>query len=93
MATKWKALTPEVKKLVVSVKNYFDHHKKKKNVSTSSTQRTADAMDIGVATVKRLMADYNRDPNSLERPLSDRGRKSYAIDTYNSMKKAIYLSL
>jgi len=91
MATKGKALTPEVKKLVVSVKNYFDHYKKKKNVSTSSTQRTADAMDIGVATVKRLMADYKRDPNSLERPLSDRGHKSYAIDTSFQEKVRVYV--
>lgn len=91
MAIRGKALTPEVKKLVVSVKNYFNRCKNKKDVSAPSGQRTAEAMDIGVATVKRIMADYNRNPNSLERPLSERGRKSYAIDTSFQEKVRVYV--
>ncbi len=80
MAIQGKELTPEVKKLIVSVKLYFDRFKSKKEVSESSVQRAADAVDIGVATVKRIMADYNRDSDLLEQPPSDRGRKSYAIN-------------
>ena len=81
MAVQGKALTLEVKKTVVSVKNYFDRCKAKNGSFTSSVQRTAEAMDIGVATVKRIMVDYRRDPRTLERPLCERGRKSYSIDT------------
>lgn len=80
MAIRGKALTPEVKKLIVSVKLYFDKYKSKQEVSVSSVQKTAEAASIGIATVKRIMADYNRDPDLLERAPSDRGRKSYSID-------------
>ena len=61
-----KPLTPEIKKIVVSVKQYFDRNK-----STSrepSVKRTADAIGIGVASIKRIMADYNRDPDLLDKP-------------------------
>ncbi|MBU2646847.1 transposase [bacterium] len=91
MATQGKALTPEVKKVIVSVKLYFDWNELEKKVPLSSVQRTADAVKIGVATVKRIMADYNRDPDSLDRPPSDRGRKSYAIDSSYQEKVRTYV--
>jgi transposase len=91
MAIQGKALTPEVKKLVVSVKNYFDRCKNRKDISTSSVQRAADAMNIGVATAKRVMADYNRNPTSLKRPPGDRGRKPYAIDASFQEKVRVYV--
>jgi len=53
-----RQLTPGTKKLVVSVKQYFDRNKLKPSV-----KRTADALSIGMATVKVIMADYNCDPN------------------------------
>ncbi len=91
MAIRGKALTPEVKKLIVSVKLYFDRFKSKKEVPVSSVQRTADAVDVGVATVKRIMADYGRDPDLLEQPPSDRGRKSYAINASYQEKVRAYV--
>ncbi len=91
MAIQGKALTPEVKKLVVSVKSYFDRCKNRKDISMSSVQKTADAMNIGVATAKRIMADYNRNPNSLKRPPDDRGRKPYAIDASFQEKVRVYV--
>ncbi|MCP4875751.1 MAG: hypothetical protein GY896_09805, partial [Gammaproteobacteria bacterium] len=42
-------------------------------------KRTADALGIGVATVKRIMADYNRDPGLLDKPAKLRGRPIYAV--------------
>ena len=63
ISRKGKPLTPEVKKLTVSVKQYFDQANFKP--AGSSVKRTSDALGIGVATVKRIMADYNRDPNLL----------------------------
>ena len=72
-----KPLTPEVKKLTVSVKQYFDQANFKPAVS--SVQRTSDALGIGVATVKRIMADYNRDPSLLDEPAKMRGRPVHAV--------------
>jgi len=73
-----KPLTPEIKKIVVSVKPYFDLNKL--TPKESSVKRTANALGIGIATVKRIMADYNRDPNLLDEPTKMRGRPSYAIN-------------
>jgi len=47
----------------------------------SSVRRTADALGIGVATVKRVMADYSRDPNLLDEPAKTRGRPVHAVST------------
>jgi transposase len=74
-----RALTSETKKLVVSVKQYFDNNKFKP--MEPSVKRTADALSIGVATVKRIMADYNRDPNILDEPAKLRGRPVHAVST------------
>ena len=80
MTVRGKALTPEERKLVVSIKKYFDQCKHKVDVKEPSVQKTADAICVGVATVKRIMADYNRNPKLLEQPPNIRGRRPYAID-------------
>jgi len=72
-----KPLTPEIKKLAVSVKQYFD--RKKLTPAEPSVKRTADALSIGIATVKRIMADYNRDPGLLDKTAKLRGRPIYAV--------------
>ena len=72
-----KPLTPEIKKLAVSVKQYFD--RKKLTPAEPSVNRTADALGIGIATVKRIMADYNRDPDLIDKPTKLRGRPIYAV--------------
>jgi len=73
-----KPLTPEVKKLVISVKQYFDQNKF--DPMESSVKRAADSLGIGVATVKRILADYNRDPNLLDKPAKMRGRPIHAVN-------------
>ncbi len=73
-----KPLTPETKKLVVTVKQYFDRNKLKP--IEPSVKQTADALGIGVATVKRVMADYNRDPKLLDEPTKMRGRPVHAVN-------------
>jgi transposase len=78
-SSKGKPLTPEIKKVVVSVKLYFDSNKF--TPTKPSVNRTADALGIGVASVKRIMADYNRDPNLLDQPTKMRGRPAYALST------------
>jgi transposase len=76
-SSRGKPLTPEAKKLTVSVKQYFDQVKIAP--AEPSAKRTADALGIGVATVKRIMADYNRDPSLLDEPTKTRGRPVYAV--------------
>ena len=72
-----KPLTPEMKKLTVSVKQYFDQIKIKPK--EPSVKRTADALGIGMATVKRIMANYNRDPDLLGEQTKMRGRPVHAV--------------
>ena len=50
-----KPLEPGEKRAIVSVKGYFDRNKKEFGLSESSAQLTADALEIGVSTVKRVM--------------------------------------
>ena len=84
-----KPLTPETKKLAVSVKQYFD--RKKLIPAEPSVQRTADALGIGVATVKRVMADYNRDPNLLDEPTKMRGRPIHAVSVSHQESVRSYI--
>ncbi len=71
ISSRGKPLTPETKKLTVSVKKYFDQAKI--TPAEPSVKRTAEAIGIGVATVKRIMADYNRDPSLLDKQQRCRG--------------------
>jgi transposase len=77
ISSRGRPLSPETKKAVVSVKQYFDG--KKIHPTEPSVKRTADALGIGVATVKRIMADYNRDPKLLDEPSRLRGRPSHVL--------------
>lgn len=77
ISSRGRPLSPETKKLVVSVKQYFDG--KKFKPMEPSVKQTADAFGIGVATVKRIMADYNRDPKLLDEPTKIRGRPDHAV--------------
>jgi DNA invertase Pin-like site-specific DNA recombinase len=63
--TKGRPLCPEEKKLLVSVKHYFDRNKSEFGSSESSAQMTADALGIGLATVNRVMASYHKDADSI----------------------------
>ena len=77
---KGKPLCPEEKKLLVSVKHYFDRNKSDFSCKESSAQMTADALGLGLATVNRVMANYHRDPDSVNARSQSRGRPAYAID-------------
>ena len=76
-----KPLTLEVKRVVVSVKLYFDSIKI--SPKESSTKRTADAVGIGEATVKRIMASYNKDPKLLDNCIKMRGRPPHLVGETN----------
>ena len=77
ISSRGKALSPEIKRFIVSAKQYFDNNKLAPK--EPSVKRTADAFGIGIATIKRIMADYNRDPNLLDKPIKMRGRPVHAV--------------
>ena len=77
VSARGRPLTADTKKLVVTVKQYFDERKFKP--AEPSVNRTAEALGIGIATVKRIMADFNRDPKLLDEPTKMRGRPVHAV--------------
>lgn len=44
-----------------------------------------------MATVKRIMADYNRDPNLLDEPARIRGRPIYAVNALHQETVRSYI--
>lgn len=74
-----KPLTPSEKRFIVSAKLYFDRNRPDFDIRDSAAQMTADALGIGLASVNRVMSDYNKDPESLNRPCLPRGRPKYAV--------------
>lgn len=79
-STKGRPLCPEEKKLLVSVKHYFDRNKSEFGSSELSVQMTADALGVGLATVNRVMANYRKDPDSISALPQLRGRPTYSVD-------------
>jgi len=77
---KGKALLPEQKKYIVLLRNYFERNRTEFGAKDSSSQRVADALEIGLATVNRIMADYNKDPDSINKEIPYKGRPAYAIN-------------
>ena len=78
--TNGKPLCPEEKRLLVSVKQYFDRNKLEFGASESAAQMAADALGVGLATVNRVMASYRKDPDSINAPPQVRGRPTYSVD-------------
>lgn len=56
-------------------------------------KRTADSLGIGVATVKRVMADYNRDPKLLDEPPKTRGRPVHSVNATHQEAVRAYIRL
>lgn len=61
MTTQGKALSPAERETIVALKAYFDRTADDMQEQASpSVQRVVNALGVGIATVKRVMADYNR---------------------------------
>jgi transposase len=76
-----KALLPEEKKYIVLLKDYFDRNRAEFGSKDPSAQQVADALDVGLATVRRVLASYKKDPESINiSPAAYRGRPTYALD-------------
>jgi len=75
-----RALTPDIKKLIVQLKGYFDRTKKDLDEQEQpSVERVANAFDISATSVRRVMADFNRDPHSLDQLPKEKGKPIYAM--------------
>lgn len=74
-------LSPEIKEVIVVLKEYFDRNKSIFQKQDSSCQMVSDALGIGLATVNRVMADYRKDPENIQTPSEVKRHPSYSIDT------------
>ena len=43
------------------------------------TEKVANALELSLTTVERVMADFNRDPDSLEKPPKMKGRPDHVM--------------
>jgi hypothetical protein len=77
--------TPEMRKMVVNVKHFFDAHKKTsgKLAKIPASKLTASALDISESTVKVVMAAFNKkgDEGLNFSNFPQRGRPSYSLET------------
>ena len=78
---KGKPLTFEEKSFIVTLKDYFDRNKKDFGSKDTSVQMVADALEVGLGTVNRIMSAYNKDPKSLHEVPQPKGRPIHSIDT------------
>jgi transposase len=80
MSAQGSPLSDEARRLIVVLKHYFGRTRNdpKENKCTD-IERVAHALDIGVATVGRVMANYNKDHELLNREPALRGRPGRVI--------------
>ncbi|MFH1147295.1 MAG: hypothetical protein V1736_06260, partial [Pseudomonadota bacterium] len=80
MSTQGKPLNPKEKETIVLLKQYFDRiGDDPQQQASSSVQRVVNALGIGVAMVKRVMADHNRGVNFAGQEEIHRGRPPRAL--------------
>lgn len=80
MSFQGKDFTPAMKHLVINLKLHFDEERKTyKAVSTRNPAlRTAQGLDIGEITVKRIMAEYRHHGHTIAAPAAKpRGQPEY----------------
>jgi len=81
MSFQGKEFNQGMKQLVINLKHFFDTERLKKGMKAVwSIEQTAKSLDIGEATVRRIMAEYNKNkqdiPDNLPKP---RGKPEYLI--------------
>lgn len=88
-STPGKPLIPEQKEIIVKLKLFFDKNKSEFKSKKLSVELVADAMQIGLATAKRVLAAYQKDQESIYRDVSDKGRPKHAVD-FGAQEKVRY---
>jgi len=82
MGTQGKPLTAKDKETIVTLKKYFDRTKgDQEEQSSPSVQRVVNALDVSIATVKRVMADNNRGVSFVDQEEVHRGRPPRALSS------------
>lgn len=61
------------------MKDYFDRNRHDFGAKESSFDLAADALEVGVASVRRVVAANNKNPNLLDEPQASRGRPPFSI--------------
>lgn len=80
MGARGSPLSAEAKSTIVTLKAYFDRTRDDPGEQTSqAVERVANALGVGVATVKRVMAEYNRGIDFFDTPATRRGRPDRAL--------------
>ncbi len=80
MITQGKPLTSEERETIVTLKRYFDRTKDDhKEQACPSVRRVVNALGVSIATVKRVMADFNRGVSFQDQDEIRRGRPPQAI--------------
>jgi transposase len=75
-----RTLSPDIKKVIVQIKKYFDRTKSDiAEQQLPSPKRVAHALDLSLTTVDRVLADFNRDPDLLEKPPKLKGRPDHVM--------------
>jgi len=84
MSFQGREFTPEMRKMVVNVKHFFDNMKKAHNaMERPASKLAASALDISESTVKVIMAAFNKkgEDGLKFSKFQQRGRPAYAVDS------------
>jgi len=81
MSFQGKEFTQGMKQLVINLKEFNDLERRQKNFKAVwAIEQTAKGLGIGDATVRRIMAEYNKNKQSVPDSLTKtRGKPEYAI--------------
>ena len=80
LSVQGRTISPDIKKAAVQIKRYFDGvFRGQLDPGDTSVEKTARALDLDVITIKRIMADFKRDPSLLDKPIQPKGRPGYIL--------------
>jgi len=81
MSFRGKEFTQGMKQLVINLKQFDDiESRQKKFKAVWAIEQTAKSLDIGQATVRRIMAEYNKNKQNVPDNLpKTRGKPEYTI--------------
>ena len=82
MSIQGKPLTAKEKETIVTLKRYFDRTKDDpQEQACPGVQRVVNSLGISIATVKRVMADFNRGVSFVDQEEIHRGRPPRALSS------------
>lgn len=89
MGTQGSPLSAETKSTIVTLKAYFDRTRDDAREEKShAVDRVANALGVGVATVKRVMAEHHRGVNFFDVPAARRGRPDHSLsDSFQTITR------